>query len=235
MISGNVITTTTPNGNINIFGDGSGSILTGQLISSSVIETPIIRVTATNQATGLGTGALRVNGGASFNRNVYVGENLTVSNNIVCTNDLTVTGFLNGLLAPGPQLGINAIGTLSTLVVNGQIYATGDITAFFSSDARFKDNVQKIEGALDKIKAINGVTYDWNDLAKSELQYVEDTRQIGVIAQEIQAVQPELVKTRDTGYLAVDYEKLTAVLIEAVKELSAKVESLEAKLDSLQS
>ena len=234
VISGNVITTTTNNGNINIFGDGTGAVLTGNLVSSSVIETPIIRVTATNQATGLGTGALRVNGGAAINRNVYIGENLTVSNNIVCTNDLTVTGLINGQIATAIQPSITAVGTLTGLTVNGQIFATGDITAFFSSDARFKDNVKNIDSALDKIKAINGVTYDWNDLAKSELQHADDTRQIGVIAQEIQAVQPELVKTRDTGYLAVDYEKLSAVLIEAVKELTAKVESLEAKLDSLQ-
>lgn len=235
LISGNVITTTDINGNVNIFGDGTGAVLTGNLISSSVIETPIIRVTATNQATGLGTGALRVNGGAAINRNVYIGENLTVSNNIVCTNDLTVTGLINGQIATAAQPSITAVGTLTGLTVNGAIFATGDITAFFSSDARFKENVQNINGALEKIKAINGVTYDWNDLAKSELQHADDSRQIGVIAQEIQAVQPELVKTRDTGYLAVDYEKLTAVLIEAVKELSAKVESLEAKLDSLQS
>lgn len=235
VISGNVITTTDINGNINIYGDGTGAVLTGNLISSSVIETPIIRVTATNQASGLGTGALRVNGGASINRNVYIGENLTVSNNIVCTNDLTVTGLINGQLATAAQPSITSVGTLTGLTVNGAIFATGDITAFFSSDARFKENVQNINGALEKIKAINGVTYDWNDLAKNELQHADDTRQIGVIAQEIQAVQPELVKTRDTGYLAVDYEKLSAVLIEAVKELSAKVEFLEAKLDSLRS
>jgi hypothetical protein len=234
-ISGNVITTTSINGDVNIYGDGTGAVLTGNLISSSVVESPIVLVTATNQATGLGTGALRVNGGVSINRSVYVGENLTVSNNIVCTNDLTVTGLINGQLAAGVQTGITAVGTLTGLTVNGAIFATGDITAFFSSDARFKDNVQNIPDALSKIKAINGVTYDWNDLAKEYLPHANDDRQIGVIAQEIQAAQPELVKTRESGYLAVDYEKLTAVLIEAVKELSAKVETLEAKLDSLQS
>lgn len=235
VISGNVITTATTNGNITIFGNGIGSVLTGSLVSSSTIQAPIISVTASNQATGLNTGALRAAGGASVNRNLFVGENLTVTNDIVCTNDLTVTGQINGQLAAGSQLGITAIGTLSTLVVNGGIFATGDITAFFSSDSRFKNKVEKIDNALDKIKAINGVTYSWNELAKTELQYVTDAREIGVIAQEVQAVQPELVKTRDNGYLAVNYEKLTAVLIEAVKELSAKVESLESKLDSLQS
>jgi hypothetical protein len=235
VISGNVITTATTNGNITIFGNGIGSVLTGSLVSSSTIQTPIISVTASNQATGLNTGVLRAAGGASVSKNLFVGENLTVSNDIICTNDLTVTGLINGQLASGSQLGITAIGTLSTLVVNGGIFATGDITAFFSSDSRFKNKVEKIDNALDKIKAINGVTYSWNELAKTELQYVTDAREIGVIAQEVQAVQPELVKTRENGYLAVNYEKLTAVLIEAVKELSAKVESLESKLDLLQS
>jgi len=102
------------------------------------------------------------------------------------------------------------------------IRCVGDIVAYYSSDAQFKDNVTQLEGALDKVKQIRGVSFDWNDK-----QDVYEGHDIGVIAQEVQAVYPELVHHRDhNNSLAVDYVKLTAVLIEAVKELSAKVDEL---------
>jgi hypothetical protein len=103
------------------------------------------------------------------------------------------------------------------------IRCVGDVVAYYSSDAQFKDNVVKLEGALDKVKQIRGVEFDWND--KQDVYVGHD---IGVIAQEVQAVYPELVHHREhSDSLAVDYVKLTAVLIEAVKELSDKVKKLE--------
>ena len=72
--------------------------------------------------------------------------------------------------------------------------------------------------------SISGVTYNWNDLAAG---HSLDVREAGVIAQQIQKVLPEVVTTRtDTGYLAVRYEQIIALLIEAIKELNNKVESL---------
>ena len=105
------------------------------------------------------------------------------------------------------------------------IRCVGDVVAYYSSDAQFKDNVETLEGALDKVKAIRGVRFDWNDK-----QDVHTGHDIGVIAQEVEAVLPELVHHREhNDSKAVDYVKLTAVLIEAVKELAAKVEELEKK------
>jgi len=71
---------------------------------------------------------------------------------------------------------------------------------------------------------LRGVEFDWNDK-----QSVYEGHDIGVIAQEIEKVAPSLVTDRDNGYKAVKYEKLTAILIQAVKELHAKVEELENK------
>ncbi|MDA9050978.1 tail fiber domain-containing protein [bacterium] len=105
------------------------------------------------------------------------------------------------------------------------IRCTGDVVAYYSSDEQFKDNIVTLEGALDKVKAIRGVRFDWNDK-----QDVYEGHDIGVIAQEVEAVLPELVHEREhNNSKAVDYVKLTAVLIEAVKELSAKVDELETK------
>ena len=95
---------------------------------------------------------------------------------------------------------------------NGAFTATGDITAY--SDARLKDNVKTIDGALDKVAAMRGVTY-----------HKDGKQGTGVIAQEMQEVMPEVVMQNDE-YLSVAYGNLVGVLIEAVKELRAEVEEL---------
>ena len=99
----------------------------------------------------------------------------------------------------------------------------GDVVAFVSSDKRYKDNIVNISSPLDKLSKINGVSFNWNEISHKET----GKKDIGVIAQEIEEVLPEIVETRDNGYKAVDYPKLTALLIEAVKELSDKVKKLE--------
>ena len=110
----------------------------------------------------------------------------------------------------------------------GEIRATNDVTAFYSSDERLKENVEELGGALDKVKALRGVSFDWKELSEEEKATIHshEGHDIGVIAQEVQAQYPELVTEREHGHLAVDYGKLTAVLIQAVKELSAKVDEL---------
>jgi len=99
----------------------------------------------------------------------------------------------------------------------------GDVVAFVSSDKRYKNNIVNISSPLDKLSKINGVSFTWNEISHKQT----GKKDIGVIAQEIEEVLPEIVETRDNGYKAVDYPKLTALLIEAVKELSDKVKKLE--------
>jgi acyl-[acyl carrier protein]--UDP-N-acetylglucosamine O-acyltransferase len=112
----------------------------------------------------------------------------------------------------------------SAPAVVADVYATVMADSFNSaSDARLKKDVAPLEGALDKIDSIRGVHYHWVDAAQPQ------SRQVGVIAQEIQAVYPELVKEGGNGYLSVDYPKLTAVLIQSVKELKTLIMSLANK------
>jgi hypothetical protein len=111
--------------------------------------------------------------------------------------------------------------------VSGEIRAWGDITAFYSSDIRLKENVTPIENALSKVESITGNTYNWKE--GFEEIHSHKGNDLGVIAQEVQSVLPDVVKERDNGYLAVDYIKLVPVLIEAIKELSAKIKELENK------
>ena len=109
---------------------------------------------------------------------------------------------------------------------DGAFTTKGDITAFSTSDNRLKTNIKPIENALNKIDKISGVTYNWNELAEGKDQ---SKRESGVIAQEIIEVLPEVVTQRDNGYLAVQYERLVPLLIEAIKELKQEVETLKNK------
>lgn len=111
--------------------------------------------------------------------------------------------------------------------VSGEIRATNDVTAYYSSDSRLKTDVKPIEDPLDKLKEINGVTFNW--IPKEGIHSHEGS-DIGVIAQEIETVLPDLVQTRDNGYKAVQYEKIVALLIETNKELLKRVEVLENKI-----
>jgi len=103
--------------------------------------------------------------------------------------------------------------------LSGAFTATGNITAF--SDARLKDNVETIEGALDKVSQMRGVTYNY----KSDLN--DGQRGTGVIAQEMQQVMPEVVEEGE--YLSVAYGNIVGVLIEAVKELKEELANCKCK------
>ena len=103
-----------------------------------------------------------------------------------------------------------------------------DVIAYYSSDKRLKDNIVRIENPLEKIDKIGGYTFDWNDK-----QQTYTGKDVGVIAQEIQEVLPELVTERDNGYLAVKYEKIVPLLIESIKELKQEVDEIKHKCDCL--
>ena len=105
------------------------------------------------------------------------------------------------------------------------IRAAGDIIAYYSSDKRLKDNIVKIEKPLEKLDKINGYEFDWNN--KQELYKGHD---IGVVAQEVEQVYPELVETRKSGYKAVKYEKLVPLLVESIKELKTEIEQLKKQI-----
>ena len=96
-----------------------------------------------------------------------------------------------------------------------------DVVAYASSDKKLKDNLKPIENSLDKVSKLSGYEFDWND--KQETYQGHD---VGVVAQEVEKVLPEIVTTRDNGYKAVKYEKLVPLLIESIKELKAEIEEL---------
>ncbi len=138
------------------------------------------------------------------------------------TDDLKGDLFEVSDISGIPILTVNASGTVT---VDDTLHVTGDVIAYYSSDERLKDNIKPIENAMDKIKLIGGYEFDWNQSSKNV------GHDVGVIAQEVEKVIPELVTTRTNGYKAVKYDKLTALLIQSNKELIEKVEELEKKLN----
>jgi hypothetical protein len=130
---------------------------------------------------------------------------------------------------------------------SGDLAYTGGI--FDVSDKNFKKNIEPISGALDKILKLNGVSYEFK--SEKELSFVSTSsvgdsgkgtssvynlpegRQIGVIAQDVEKVLPELVKTNPDGYKMVDYVKLVPVLVEAIKEQQKMINELKAEVEQL--
>jgi phage protein U len=124
------------------------------------------------------------------------------------------------------------------LLDNGTLHVDGDVIAFSStiSDERLKDNIKTIENPLDKIKALRGVEYDWNNGNR------KGKHDLGLIAQEVESVIPDIVHEHtlpyvegeeDTLYKTVDYEKMVAVLIEGMKEQQTQIDSLKSELTEI--
>ena len=129
------------------------------------------------------------------------------------------------------------VGDEAGSIVDNEIRATGDITAFHSSDIALKENIEEINDALDKINSIRGVFFDWTDdhIKKrgGEDGYFVHKRDVGVIAQEVEKVLPEVVRERDDGTKAVEYHKIVALLIEGMKEQQEQINDLKWEINNL--
>jgi uncharacterized protein YlzI (FlbEa/FlbD family) len=126
-----------------------------------------------------------------------------------------------GALTQPLRFRIDSLGDVQILK-NLQVY--GNITAFFTSDKRLKENIIPISNSLEKVTKLNGVEFDWKDGFKDVHNL--NGHDVGLLAQEVEEVLPEIVTTRHDGYKAIQYEKVVALLVEAVKELKAEIEEL---------
>ena len=154
--------------------------------------------------------------------------NLTLnSNDITGTGNINITGDIdasNDIQCDSLGIGTAPSGT------SGEIRATNDVTAFYSSDVALKENINNIPDPIEAVKKLNGVLFDWKksyiDERGGEDGYFVRKKDVGVIAQEVEKVLPEAVAQRSDGIKAVKYDRLTCLLIEAVKQLNEKVEIL---------
>lgn len=198
-------------------------------------------VTGGTQSTSTSTGALVVTGGAGISGNLYVGGTFAPSTitsttlTVSTTSSLGATTTTTLVASSTSQLQSLGVGTAAS-GTSGEIRATNAITAYYS-DRRLKGNVETISNALDKVEQLTGITYTQNEVAE-QYGYNDYSRQVGVFAQDVQAVQPEAVKpapfdiaedgSSKSGeyYLTVQYDKLVPLLIEAIKELRQEINQL---------
>ncbi len=197
----------------NASGSGTGNVFIGYSTGSNETGNNKLYIDNSNTASPLIYGdfsldRLAFNGNIGVRRTAYSNASLAVS--------------------PGGQsYGIYVDGgsTSYAVYLNGSAYATG---VWNSSDQRWKQNITDIINPLEKVMKLRGTTFEWN-LKKYPNNGFDKGIQYGLIAQEVEKVLPELVKENAEGFKAVAYDKLTAILIEAVKEQQKEIESLQDK------
>lgn len=240
-----VVTSTTPVANLSVAtagawttartvsfakGDVTGSF---SIDGSANISDVVLTIAADSVALGTDTTGAYISGvtagtGVSIT-NTTTGDATSAQVNI--GQDVGTTSAVTfGKLAVGTGLTISGFAA-------GEIRATNDITAYATSDITLKENIELITNPIEKLNQIKGVFFDWtDDFIESRGGtdgYFVRKHDIGVIAQDVQQVFPEIVAQRENGTLAVKYDKLVSVLIEAVKELSVEVNTLKEKLSKV--
>jgi hypothetical protein len=198
----------------------TGNTATWQAISGTVASA----TTASNIAGG-GAGRIVYNfgpGQTGFTNAGTAGQILISggTSSPIWTTTATITGG-----------GTGGSGILS---VQGDINATKEITAYYGSDARLKENITVIENALGKVRSLSGVMFDWKDAVIEEKGgedgYFVRKHDTGIIAQDVEKVLPEVVAIRDDGFLAVRYEKLAGLIIQAINELADQVDEIKKRI-----
>jgi hypothetical protein len=208
--SGSIALATTPTFTTSI--DGGATF--GAFASSTAL-TIASTATGASSTTNIATAALS----GAFTKAINIGTGGTTSS----TTTINMGSATNGSTIIRGSL---AVGSVTANTTDGAIWASNNITAFASSDIRFKENIRDIPNALEKVEIIGGKLFDWTtqyiESMGGEHSYFMHKSDAGVIAQDVEKVMPELVRTREDGSLAVDYPKLVALAFAAIKELSDK-------------
>ena len=190
-----------------------GGIVSGSTQVTPLLPTGVVSGSAQTIA-NLPTGT--VSGSSQVTLSSTTGYGTVINQNVLTTSNVQHASLGIGMAATGTA---------------GRIDASGDVVAFSTSDKNFKENITPIENPIEKIKMISGNTYDWKADMKEFHGF--EGNDVGVIAQEIEAVLPQLVTTRETGYKAVKYDKLVALLIEGIKAQQTQIHSLTLEIEKL--
>ena len=222
------------NSNVNIVANGNVAISVAGTSNILLAKSTGVDVTGTLAATST------VTGGNLLLLNSYAGATEGAQITLAYANTSGITGgsantwnvdvatansfriFRNTAGSSLVALDINE--STGNFTVTGNILSANNIIAYSTSDSRLKENIVPIENALDKIKKISGVMFDWKD--GHEIDRKHDT---GLIAQEVEAVLPEVVVTRPNGFKAVRYEKVIGLVVQAIKELADQVDELKKR------
>jgi hypothetical protein len=200
-------------------------------------------VTTGNNNTAIGfTAGCHITSGSG---NIYIGSTNLIAGLETASNCILIGSCNRGIYIFGNATGTGILnsGPAAKLHVTGAMYATSEITAYYS-DRRLKENIRPIPFALEKLRQINGVTYTPN-LKAIGFGFEKDKKHVGVIADEVEKVLPEVVvpapfdtatdRESITGdyYKTVKYDKIIPLLIESVKELHSKAKVTQQKISEL--
>ena len=190
-----------------------------------------ISISTTIQANSV---ALGTDTTGNYVASLVAGTGVTLSNN--SGEGATPTVAIGQAVATSSDVRFDSFGVgTAASGTTGEIRATNNITAYYSSDARLKENINYIDDALGKVAKIQGVEFDWTEdyIAKAggEDGYFVRKHDVGLIAQQVENVLPELVANRDDGFKAMKYDRVVALLVNAIHELTDRVEELEAQVE----
>ena len=129
------------------------------------------------------------------------------------------------------KVGIHTVNPSYTLHVNGSFWANSG--PWTPSDVKWKMNVKPLENSLDQVMKLQAVSYDWR-IEEYKNMHFETGKQVGLIAQEVEKILPELVREDKEGNKAISYEKFTAVLLEAIKEQQKQISHLQEKIQEME-
>jgi hypothetical protein len=155
------------------------------------------------------SGAGRVDGETTSDYNMYYRMTGGTNRGFVWQNNTTNIGGLDA---------------------SGNFRVKGDVVAYTTSDIRYKEDIIPIPNAIEKIKKLSGNTFIWNN---KQTTYETGTKDVGVIAQEVEEVLPEIVHTKSDGHKAVKYEKIVALLIEGMKEQQEEIDKLKKQIEEM--
>ena len=214
-------------GNTGVKIDGTTGIITS--ISGFTTVTFVGNLTGTASTASFATTSFTLNGRTESQLNVAFAQTAGISTNVIggiaSVTSLSVSGFSTVGVLTATKIGIGTTNPTSELWVSGDVFVSGIITATdydSASDIRLKENIQKIDNPIDKIIRIDGVTFDWKSGNKSSM---------GVIAQNIEKVLPQLVHGEDSK--TVNYNGIIGLLIECVKTQQEQIDNLNRRLDEL--
>jgi hypothetical protein len=213
---------------------GTTKTLTNKTLTTPTLTTPIINAGGQlkNGATSAGFLEFFEDSDNGTNKVTLIGPASTADITITLPTQagtVVVSNTDDGNDVQLDSLGLNTAASGTA----GELRATDDITAFYSSDVALKENIHNISSASEKIEQLNGVLFDWKqdfiDSKGGEDGYFVRKTDVGVIAQEVEKVLPEIVATRQNGVKAVKYDRLVALLIEGFKEMKQEIKNLKKK------
>lgn len=215
----NVPTATALSGDVTINSSGVTAISSGVIVNADISASAAIDPSKVS-GTAVVTSDSRLSD-ARTPTDGSVTDAKVASNAAIAGTKISPDFGAQNVLTTG-NVGVNVSPT-EKLHVGGNILATGNVTAY--SDIRVKENIEPLQGALGMVMELQGVKYD-------RIGAPEEGRHIGLIAQEVEKVVPEVVKTHSDGIKSLAYANLVALLIEAVKEQQGQIEELRMQLEA---